>query len=108
MIRHDGAAHGRQVVPRAWIDDIRHNGDPEPWRTGDPFFLADGNYRSNWYIAGSGSAAFLANGIQGQWLYIDPEAEMVIAKQSSQPLPVDQPMDFLHLDVFAGIARLMD
>jgi len=30
MVRNGGVIHGRQVVPRAWIDDIRNNGDPEP------------------------------------------------------------------------------
>ena len=49
----------------------------------------------------------MAVGIHGQWLYIDPNAEVVIAKQSSQPLPVDQPMDFMHPDVFQGIARYL-
>ena len=28
MIRNDGKAHGRQVVPAAWIADMRSNGDP--------------------------------------------------------------------------------
>jgi len=45
----------------------------------------------------------MGNGIHGQWLYIGPKAEVVIAKQSSQPLPVDQPIDFMHLDVFDRI-----
>jgi hypothetical protein len=44
-------------------------------------------------------------GIHGQWLYIDPSAGVVVAKQSSQPLPVDWPLDFLHVDAFAAIAK---
>jgi CubicO group peptidase (beta-lactamase class C family) len=106
MIRNDGVACERQVVPRSWIADIRKNGDPAPWHRGEMHaFLPDGNYRSKWYNAGNESGAFMGVGIHGQWLYIDPKAEMVIAKQSSQPLPVDQPMDFMHLDVFGGLAR---
>jgi CubicO group peptidase (beta-lactamase class C family) len=106
MIRNDGMAHGRRVVPQSWIADIRTHGDPEPWRKGEMLaFLPNGNYRSKWYNAKNGAGAFMGVGIHGQWLYIDPEAEVVIAKQSSQPLPVDQPMDFMHLDVFDDIAR---
>ena len=106
MIRNGGIASGRQVVPQSWIADIRTNGDREAWRKGDMLaLLPDGNYRSNWYDAGGASGAFMGAGIHGQWLYIDPKAELVIAKLSSQPLPVDQPMDLMHLDMFDAIAR---
>ena len=37
-----------------------------------------------------------------------PAAEVVIAKQSSQPLPVDEPMDFLLLAGFDAIARALE
>jgi CubicO group peptidase (beta-lactamase class C family) len=106
MMRNDGVAMGRQVVPRSWITDIRRNGDPEPWRKGDMFaMLPEGNYRSKWYNVGGESAAFLGAGIHGQWLHIDPDAGTVIAQQSSQPLPTDQALDYMALDVFDGIAR---
>jgi CubicO group peptidase (beta-lactamase class C family) len=109
MMRNDGVAMGRQVVPRSWIEDIRNNGDPEPWRKGDMLvMLPKGNYRSKWYNAGGGSAAFMGAGIHGQWLYIDPKAEMVIAQQASQPLPTDQALDHVTLDVFEALARQVE
>jgi CubicO group peptidase (beta-lactamase class C family) len=95
------------VIPRTWIDDIRTNGDPSLWRAADVIsFLPAGRYRSKWYVKGGDCEIIMAIGIHGQWLYIDHRAEMVIAKQSSQPLPVDYPLDFMHLDVFDAIARL--
>jgi CubicO group peptidase (beta-lactamase class C family) len=109
MIRNDGAVDGRQVIPRAWIDDIHKNGDPSLWRAADVIsFLPDGRYRSKWYLKGGGSEVMMAIGIHGQWLYIDRRAETVIAKQSSQPLPVDYPLDFMHLDVFARLCASFD
>ena len=105
MIRNDGAVGGRQIIPRTWIEDIRNNGDPSLWRAADVIgFLPDGRYRSKWYVKGGGSEVMMAIGIHGQWLYIDHRAETVIAKQSSQPLPLDYPLDFMHLDVFDAIA----
>ena len=102
-------AGGRQVVPRSWIADMRENGDHEAWRKGEMITLMpEGKYRSKWYSIGNASLAFTGIGIHGQWLYVDPKAEMVIAKQSSQPLPVDIPMDEMHLDVFDGIARELE
>ncbi|HEV8390478.1 MAG TPA: 6-aminohexanoate hydrolase, partial [Dongiaceae bacterium] len=64
-----------------------------------------GRYRSQWYIIGNDSGAYCAIGIHGQWIYIDPKAEMVIAKLSSQPLPLDEATDRLLLAAFAAIAE---
>ena len=47
--------------------------------------------------------------IHGQWLYIDiaPPSGVVIAKHSSQPDPVDDALDRLHLSAFDAIARAL-
>ncbi len=108
LARNNGAANGRQIVPPAWIADIRNGGDGTPWQKSEsaPLF-PNGRYRSKWYVSGEASGAFTGIGIHGQWLYIDPSAEVVIAKQSSQPLPVDWDMDFLHRDAFNAIANAL-
>ncbi len=94
MVRRDGEANGRQIVPAAWIADLRHNGDPAAWARGSMSGLfPNGRYRSKWYASGNASGAFCGIGIHGQWLYVDPRAEVVIAKLSCQPLPVDDPLD---------------
>ena len=105
MIRCGGIANGRQIVPNAWIDDIRFEGSTEQWARGDmTMFLAEGRYRSKWYNL-VGTSAFMAIGIHGQWLYIDPDADMVIAKFSSQEQPVSEGTDHLHLAAFAALAK---
>jgi CubicO group peptidase (beta-lactamase class C family) len=94
MMRNHGAAGGRQVVPRAWVDDILRNGDAGAWARGDmSHFLKGGKYRSKWYVVDEAREAFCAVGIHGQWIYIDRKAELVVVKVSSQPLPVDEGMD---------------
>ena len=108
LARNDGAANDRQIVPAAWMADIRNNGDPAAWQKGEMTELfGKGRYRSKWYASGEPSGAFTGIGIHGQWLYVDPSAGMVIAKQSSQPLPVDWPLDLLHLDAFNAIAKAL-
>ncbi len=102
IVRCRGMAEGRQVVPASWIDDMAENGDADAWRKGDLSVLfPGGRYRSKWYVAEGG--ALLAIGIHGQWIYVD--GAVTIAKQSSQPLPVDDPTDRLLLKGFAAIAR---
>jgi CubicO group peptidase (beta-lactamase class C family) len=66
--------------------------------------MPGGRYRSQWYVTGGAGGVFFANGIHGQWIYVDPAAEMVIVKLSSHPLPTDQPTEQLTLAGFAALA----
>ncbi len=95
---------GKGIVPREWIDDILTNGDRAAWTRGDMItMLPKGCYRSKWYLTGNDHGAWSAIGIHGQWLYIDPKEKLVIAKFSSQALPVDDPMDHRLLAFFEAI-----
>lgn len=106
MMRNQGEAQGRQVAPRGWVEDIRANGDREAWVKGDMLrTFPEGRYRSKWYQTGEPSGAFCGIGIHSQWLYIDPTAEVVIAKASSQDLPINDDLDFMLLKGFAALCR---
>jgi CubicO group peptidase (beta-lactamase class C family) len=95
---------GQGIVPKAWIDDILTNGDREAWKRGDmAAMLPNGRYRSKWYLTGNDHDAWTGIGIHGQWLYIDPHEKLVIAKFSSQALPVDDPIDLRLLRFFEQV-----
>jgi CubicO group peptidase (beta-lactamase class C family) len=99
---------GDGIVPKDWIDDILQNGDRAAWARGDLATLfPDGTYRSKWYLTGNDHGAWTAIGIHGQWLYIDPASKLVIAKFSSQALPVDDPLDHRLLGFFASVGRVL-
>lgn len=107
MVRNFGRVGDQQIAPRWWIEDILANGDQRAWLAQPTAarFLPNGRYRSQWYMTGNASGAHCAVGIHGQWIYIDPAAEMVIAKLSSQPQPLDEGIDSLLLAAFDAIAR---
>lgn len=90
MMRRRGLVDGRQVVPGAWIDDINERGDPEAWARSE---LADifpqASYRNQWYRIDRAKAVLCALGIHGQWIYIHPEAELVIIRMASEATPLD-------------------
>ncbi len=48
-----------------------------------------------------------ALGIHGQWLYVNPKAETVIAKFSSQPEPINNPLKHLNLALFAALSTMV-
>lgn len=108
MVRERGQAHGRQVVPAAWIDDIFTRGSEEAWTRGEMTgLLKHARYRSKWYVPLDVPDTLIAIGIHGQWIYIDRRAGVTIAKLSSQPLPVDDPLDVRMLAMFRAIAAAL-
>ena len=106
MIRRGGRANDLQVIPKAWIDDIWKNGNADAWQRGSMVELFPrGRYRSQWYLSDDHQPALCAIGIHGQWIYIDSAAEIVIAKQSSQKIPLDYRIDRMNLALFQSIVR---
>jgi CubicO group peptidase (beta-lactamase class C family) len=99
VMRNNGVgSNGNQIVPKWWIDDIRRNGNSEAWDRGEfTGFLPRGNYRNKWYIADRDRGAFTGIGIYGQYIYVDPEDEMIVARFSSQTTPFKIPNDHMWM-----------
>lgn len=108
MLRQGGTANGRRIVSQAWVEDTVTGGSAQAWAGGESTsWLPQGRYRNKWYQTGAGNGAFFALGIHGQWLYVDPRAEMVIAKFSSQPDAIVDDAKTLNLALFEAIARMV-
>ena len=102
-----GGRHGGvQVVPERWIKDIAGFDGATAWEAGDFVDLFDGaqmHYRSQWYVLRGERPLVFGVGVFGQHVFIDPAADLVIAKCSSQPLPLDPA--FLSMTL-AGVEEL--
>jgi hypothetical protein len=97
---------GKGILPDWWVQDIRSGGDSEPWKKGNFYqLLPTGRYRSQWYQTGSPSGAFGGIGIHGQWLWVDPQREVVIAVVSAQEEPENEDIDFTLMREFEAIAE---
>lgn len=109
MMRQGGTANGRRIVPEAWVcDTVATGGSFEAWQRGTMAFLfPKGRYRNKWYQTGHDSGAFCGIGIHGQWLYVNPKAEVVIAKMSSQPEPVDDRLDLDLVSFFEALSTMV-
>ena len=78
--------------PNAWIDDIERNGDARAWAAGDLVPYYPGlplRYRNFWYVLEGAAPLLFGMGIHGQNLFVDRRNELVIAKVSSQAVPLD-------------------
>lgn len=90
MIRRRGIAGGQQVVPGGWIDDINARGDAEAWaRSEFADLFPQASYRSKWYRIDRSKGVLCAFGIHGQWIYIHPQAELVMIRMASEATALD-------------------
>jgi CubicO group peptidase (beta-lactamase class C family) len=105
MIRNDGRFNGRQIVPKAAIDDTRKGGDPEVFAKAGYKLLKGWSYRNMWWITNNEHGAFMARGVHGQSLYIDPTAEMVIARYASHPVAGNAANDPTTLPAYHALAK---
>jgi hypothetical protein len=106
MIRNDGISGlGQQIVPTAAVADIRRGARQDDFAKAGYKLLAGWSYRNMWWITHNAHGAFMARGVHGQALYIDPTAEMVIARFASHPVAGNAANDPTSLPAYDAVAR---
>jgi CubicO group peptidase (beta-lactamase class C family) len=58
-----------------------------------------------WWVTNNEHGAFAARGVHGQAVYIDPEAEMVIARYASHPVASNAANDPTSLPAYHALAK---
>jgi CubicO group peptidase (beta-lactamase class C family) len=104
-MRLEGRYNGQQIVPKAVVDDIRGGGDPALFAGAGYETLPGWSYRSMWWVSHNEHGAFMARGIHGQAIYVDPAAEMVIARFASHPLAGNVNLDPTSLPAYHAVAQ---
>ena len=104
-MRLGGRFNGQQIVPQAVVDDIRRGGDRDGFAKADYPTLPGWSYRSQWWVSHNPHGAFAARGVHGQAIYVDPAAEMVIARFGSHPLAANVNFDPTSLPAFHALAE---
>lgn len=102
-----GVADGRRIVPAEWIEDTRR-GDHSVF--GEPYTdtLPNGAYRNKFWIESHGRPAYMAIGVFGQFVYINPETELVAVKLSSWPEFLSTPRARNFLQAVHAIASRLN
>lgn len=105
MMRRGGKWHGVQIIPREVIEDIRCGSNIEPFAASDYGKKLPGwSYRNMWWVTNNPNGAFMARGVHGQAIYIDPAAEMVIVRVASNPLASNLLIDPMSLPAYQAVA----
>lgn len=107
MIRNQGQYNGQQVVPKAAVADIRKGASKKDFAKAGYTSLTGWSYRDMWWVTHNEHGAFMARGVHGQALYVDPTAEVVIARFASHPVAANAANDATSLPAYDAVARYL-
>jgi CubicO group peptidase (beta-lactamase class C family) len=101
-MRLKGQFNGQQIVPEAVVADIAAGADPAKFAKAGYTTLPGWSYRNMWWVSDQGF--FMARGIYGQAIYVDPQHEVVIVRYGSHPLAANSIQDPLILPAYRAVA----
>ena len=109
LMRNNGRARGQQIIPAAVVQGIAQGGDRITYlRAGaSPVSMEGRSYKDQWWITNNEHGAYMARGIHGQSIYIDPVAEMVIVRLASQPKAFSRASDPLYFPAYQAMAQTL-
>lgn len=105
LLLDDGVVGGERLVPEAAINSIRGGGDKAAFEKAGYANLPGWSYRGMWWVSHNAHGAYMARGVHGQSIYIDPAAGMVIARFSSHPTAGNAANDPTTLPAFEAVAE---
>ncbi len=104
-MRCDGSFNGQQIVPAAVVADIRNGADRAHFATAGYATLPGWSYRNMWWVSHDAHQCFTARGIHGQLIWVDPTAQMVIARYGSHPLAANTFIDPNSLPAYRALGE---
>jgi CubicO group peptidase (beta-lactamase class C family) len=94
LMAHGGELAGQQIVPRDWIGRSRGQNVPHlAIGALGPSGYNHYGYANQWWTVDDNHGAFTGLGIYGQYLFVDPVADVVVVKLSAWPRPDDEHLD---------------
>ena len=104
MLAEGGRVGDRQLVPEAWIAGIQA-ADPALFNDENRTTLPNGAYRNQFWLEEAGKPVFMARGVFGQMIYVDPAEDFVAVLLSSWPDFVNPARTRAVLEAFRAMRR---
>jgi len=96
LFLHDGTVDGERILQQGWVQEAT-TPDADHLKFGDEKRRVETGYQYQWWAHSEGR--YSANGVHGQFIYVDPSADLVIVKASTWP---NAWREDLSADAFAG------
>ncbi len=107
VMRNRGRFNGRQIVAESVVDEIARGADPKKFEPAGYATLRGWSYHNQWWVSHNAHGVYMARGIHGQSIYVDPKAEMVIARYASFPAAGNVANDPITLPAFMAVANAL-
>jgi CubicO group peptidase (beta-lactamase class C family) len=107
MMRNKGRFNGQQIIPAAAVADIEKGGNKDDFAKANYALLKGWSYRDMWWVTHNEHNAYMARGIYGQSIWIDPKAEMVIVRYASYPVAGNAANDPVTLPAYMAVANAL-
>lgn len=108
LMLNGGNINGNQIVSSEWTAATMAGGDPQKWQSVKRAVHPRGSYRNQWWATGNERQNVYAVGIYGQYIWLDPVADVVIVKFSTSPDPVTLEDAQVHSDLMIEIAQALE
>ncbi|MEB8385807.1 serine hydrolase [Rhodobacteraceae bacterium KMM 6894] len=104
MMLEGGAVGDQQIVPEAWV---RASAKGDASAFGAPYTIAspNGAYSNQWWIQDVDRGDFMARGVFGQLIYLDPKTDFMAVKMSTWP---DFLIESYTLDTVRAVTTIRD
>lgn len=108
MLRNRGKVGNKQVIPEEAVELVAKGGDPNVFAKSEEYPKLKGwSYHNFWWITNNAHGAYMARGVHGQAIYIDPAAKMVIVRFASNPLSSNKYIDPISIPAYEAIAEYL-
>ena len=99
-----GSFHGEQILTKEWVRDSMDVSAAysRPGANQDVYNAIGYGYQ--WWVPEGDRGEFMAIGVYGQWMYVDPSRQIIIVKTSADPDFMSQDYELKHVEFFRAIA----
>lgn len=101
---NEGNFQGEQILSKEWVKDSMDISAEfsKPGANKDAYNAIGYGYQ--WWIPEGNEGEFMAIGVYGQWIYVNPTKQVIIVKTSADPDFMEEDYELKHVEFFRAVA----
>ncbi len=102
---NNGNYNGEQILEKDWIwDSVDISAEySRPGSNYDAYNAIGYGYQ--WWVPEGRQGEFMAIGVYGQWIYVNPSNRVIIVKTSADPNFMEKGYELKHVEFFRAVAK---
>ncbi len=102
---NEGSYQGKQILTKEWVKESMDVSAEysKPGANRDAYNVIGYGYQ--WWVPEGNQGEFMAIGVYGQWIYVNPSKQVIIVKTSADPNFMSEGYELKHVEFFRAIAE---